>query len=97
MGVFSSLVEAPLLPAAGAGNNASPVTTYLGRLAPGSRRGQLAALSTVALLISKGSADAQGINWASLTYPQAAAVRATSASRPIRGRTLPCLAGDAQG
>lgn len=92
MGVSSSLIEAPLLPAAAAGNNASPVTTYLGRLAPGSRRGQLAALKTVALLISKGSADAQGINWASLTYLQTAAVRATLSERYAPNTTKRMLA-----
>jgi integrase/recombinase XerD len=81
MGVSSSLIEAPLLPAAAAGNKASPVTTYLCRLAPGSRRGQLAALNTIAHLLTKGAADAQGINWASLTYLQTAAVRAAISER----------------
>jgi len=81
MGVSSSLIEAPLLPAAAAGNKASSVTTYLCRLAPGSRRGQLAALNTIAHLLTKGAANAQGINWASLTYLQTAAVRAAISER----------------
>ena len=42
MSASTTLIETPLFPAAAAGTKASPVTTYLGRLAPGSRRGQLA-------------------------------------------------------
>jgi hypothetical protein len=66
MGVSSLLIDAPLLPVSAAGNNSSPVATYLGRLAPGSRRGQLDALNTIARILTKGSADAKGIDWASL-------------------------------
>jgi site-specific recombinase XerD len=91
MGVSSSLIEA-LRPAAAAGSSTNPVATYLARLAPGSRRGQLAALNTVALLINKSAADAQGINWASLTYAQTAAVRATLAERYAPNTTKRMLA-----
>jgi site-specific recombinase XerD len=81
MSVSSSLIEALLIPAAATGNNTSPVSTYLARLAPGSRRGQLAALNTIARLLGKGSADAEGINWASLRYPQTAAIRVALSER----------------
>jgi site-specific recombinase XerD len=92
MSASSMLIEASPLPAAAAGSSTNPVATYLARLAPGSRRGQLAALNTVALLISKGAADAQGINWASLTYAQTAAVRATLAERYAPNTTKRMLA-----
>lgn len=62
-------------------NYTSPVATYLARLAPGSRRGQLAALNTIARLLAKGSADAEGINWASLKYPQTAVIRVALSER----------------
>jgi len=63
MGVSSLPIEAPLLSASAARNDNSPVATYLGRLAAGSRRGQLDALNTIARLLTKGSADAEGVNW----------------------------------
>jgi hypothetical protein len=61
--------------------DASPAGVYLGRLAPCSRRGQLDALNTIARLLTKGSADAETVNWASLSYPQTAAVRAALVER----------------
>jgi len=76
MSASTSLIEAPLFPAAMWGDNASPVVSYLARLAKGSRRAQFAALNKVALLISTGAADAQSLDWARLTYVQTAAVRA---------------------
>jgi site-specific recombinase XerD len=92
MSVSSLPIEAPLLPAAAAGNNTSPVATYLGRLAAGSRRGQLDALNTIARLLSKGSADAEGIDWASLKYPQTAAIRAALSDRYAPNTTKRMLA-----
>jgi len=81
MGLSSLPIEAPLLPASAATNINSPVTTYLGRLSAGSRRGQLGALNTIARLLTKGSADAEGVNWASLRYPQTAAIRVALSGR----------------
>jgi len=52
-------------------------------LAAGSRRGQLDALNTIARLFTKGSADAEGIDWASLKY---------RFSRQTRGAAAPQLA-----
>ena len=85
-------IGASLLPAAAAGNNTSPVATYLGRLAAGSRRGQLDALNTIARLLSKGSADAEGIDWASLKYPQTAAIRVALSDRYAPNTTKRMLA-----
>lgn len=82
---------APLLPAAAAGNNTGPVATYLGRLAAGSRRGQLDALNTIARLLSKGS-DAEGVDWANLKYPQTAAIRAGLSDRYAPNTTKRMLA-----
>jgi site-specific recombinase XerD len=81
MSVSTVLIEAPLFPAAVWGDCASPVASYLARLAPGSRRGQIYALNKLALLISNGAADAHALNWASLIYSQTASVRATLAER----------------
>ena len=61
--------------------DASPAGVYLGRLAPGSRSGQLDALNTIARLLTNGSADAETVNWASLSYPQPTAVRAALVER----------------
>jgi hypothetical protein len=45
MSVSSLVIQSLLLPPSAAGSKTSPVATYLGRLAPGSRRGQLDALT----------------------------------------------------
>lgn len=92
MSVSSLPIEAPLLPASAAGNNTSPVATYLGRLGPGSRRGQMGALNTIARLLTRGSADAQGIDWASLKYPQTAAIRVALSGRYAPNTTKRMLA-----
>ena len=92
MGVSSLLIDAPLLPASAAGNNTSPVATYLGRLGPGSRRGQMDALNTIARLLTRGSADAEGIDWASLKYPQTAAIRVALSGRYAPNTTKRMLA-----
>jgi hypothetical protein len=92
MGVSSLPIEAPLLPVSAARNDNSPVATYLGRLAAGSRRGQLDALNTIARLLTKGSADAEGVNWASLKYPQTAAIRAALTERYAPNTTKRMLA-----
>jgi integrase/recombinase XerD len=92
MSVSSLLIQSPLLPPSAAGSKISPVATYLGRLAPGSRRGQLGALNTIARLLSKGAADAGGIDWASLKYPQTAAVRVALSDRYAPNTTNKMLA-----
>ena len=92
MSVSSLPIEAPLLPASAAGHNTSPVATYLGRLGPGSRRGQMGALNTIARLLTRGSADAQGIDWASLKYPQTAAIRVALSGRYAPNTTKRMLA-----
>lgn len=92
MGVSSVLIDAPLLPVSAAGNNTSPVATYLVRLAPGSRRGQLDALNAIARLLTKSSADVEGIDWASLRYPQTAAVRVALSDRYAPNTTKRMLA-----
>ena len=92
MGVSSLLIDAPLLPASAAGNNTSPVATYLGRLGPGSRRGQMGALNTIARLLTRGSADAQSIDWASVKYPQTAAIRVALSGRYAPNTTKRMLA-----
>ena len=48
MSASTSLIEPPLFPAAAWGDSASPVASYLARLATGSRRAQFAALNKVA-------------------------------------------------
>src|SRR5437764_913527 len=58
-----------------------PVEVFLNRLAPGSRRGQAQALDAIAKLLTNGCSNARSLNWASLRYPQTAAVRATLAER----------------
>jgi site-specific recombinase XerD len=92
MGVTSLPIEAPLLPASAAGSNISPVATYLGRLAAGSRPGQLDALNTIARLLSMGAADAEGIDWVSLRYPQTAAIRVALSDRYAPNTTKRMLA-----
>ncbi len=92
MSVSSLLIQSPLLPAAAAGSKTSPVATYLGRLAPGSRRGQLDALNTIARRLAKGSADAEGTDWASLKYPQTAAIRVALSERYAPNTTKRMLA-----
>jgi len=72
--------------------DASPAGVYLGRLAPGSRRGQLEALDTIARLLTNGSADAETVSWASLSYPQTAAVRAALVERYAPNTTKRMLA-----
>jgi site-specific recombinase XerD len=82
----------PSLIAADVKANTSPVAVYLARLASGSRRGQLDALNAIARLLTKGSADAEGIDWASLKYPQTAAIRAALTERYAPNTTKRMLA-----
>jgi site-specific recombinase XerD len=81
MSVSSPLIQPSLLPGGMLGTDTGPVASYLARLAPGSRRGQLSALNKVALLISRGAADVHTFNWAALAYPQTSAVRTALSER----------------
>ena len=65
---------------------------YLARLSSGSRRAQLSALNKVALLISNGAANSETLNWASLKYPQTAAIRFALADRYAPNTTKRMLA-----
>jgi site-specific recombinase XerD len=69
-----------------------PVVSYLGRLGSGSRRGQRHALDVIARLLTNGSADADGVNWATLQYAQAAALRAALVERYAPNTTKRMLA-----
>ena len=80
------------LAAAGVGANTNPVTAYLARLAPGSRCGQLDALKMIARLLTKSSADAEGVSWANLKYSQTAAIRAALTERYAPNTTKRMLA-----
>lgn len=92
MSVSSVQGVVPPLTAANVKANTSPVAVYLARLASSSRRGQLDALNMIARLLTKGSADAEGVNWASLKYPQTAAIRAALTERYAPNRTKRMLA-----
>ena len=80
------------LAAGDVGANTNPVIAYLARLAPGSRCGQLDALNTIARLLTKGSADAEGVSWANLKYSQTAAIRAALTERYAPNTTKRMLA-----
>ena len=83
---------APPLTAAEVKARTSPVAVYLARFASGSRRGQLDALNTIARFLTKVSADAEGVDWASLNCPQTAAIRATLTERYAPNTTKRMLA-----
>ena len=92
MSVSTALIEASLFPSAVLGNTRCPVASYLARLSSGSRRAQLSALNKVALLISNGAANSETLNWASLKYPQTAAIRFALADRYAPNTTKRMLA-----
>ncbi len=75
MGVLVPIQQKNALPEATGSPYSSPVGIYLGRLAPGSRRGIVVALNTIAAHLSNGTADAYGFDWAGLRYQQTSAVR----------------------
>lgn len=58
-----------------------PVEVFLSRLGPGSRTSQKQALDTIAALLSNGCCDSGSLDWASLRYPQTAAIRAALVER----------------
>ncbi len=75
MGLVVPIHHQKPVPEATGRPDSSPVDVYLGRLAPGSRRGIVVALNTIAGQLSNGSADAFNFDWASLRYDQTSAVR----------------------
>ncbi|RMD98844.1 MAG: integrase [Deltaproteobacteria bacterium] len=58
-----------------------PAAVYLARLASGSRRTMRQALETIARLLTAGTLDAEGLNWAAIRYPHVVALRALLAER----------------
>jgi site-specific recombinase XerD len=75
MGVVVQIGHQKGVPVATGRPDSNPVDVYLGRLAPGSRRGIRVALETIARNLSNGSADAMSFNWAGLRYHQTSSVR----------------------
>jgi site-specific recombinase XerC len=59
-----------------------PVTVYLSRLAPGSRRTMAQALSSVAKILSGGLADLHTFDWSCLTYEHTSTLPSLLASEP---------------
>jgi len=58
-----------------------PVAVYLARLSQGSRRSQMAALNTMASLLTSDRLDAEALPWHQLQYPHTQALRAALAER----------------
>jgi site-specific recombinase XerD len=75
MGVVVQIGQQKAVPGATGRPDSNPVEVYLGRLAPGSRRGIRVALETIARHLSNGTADALSFDWASLRYQETSAVR----------------------
>src|SRR6476659_1579832 len=85
------------VPVAFAAVSIHQVDVFLNRLAPGSRREQAQALHAIAKLLTNGCSDARGLNWASLRYPQTAAVRPPWSSDMPRIRHACSLAWGVEG
>ncbi len=92
MHLKTDLKHGDFLPSVSGQADANPVAVYLARLAPGSRRGQRNALDMIARLLTNGSADAEGVNWATVRYAQAVAVRAVLVERYAPNTTKRMLA-----
>jgi integrase/recombinase XerD len=75
MGVLVPIQQHRAVPVATGRPDSNPVDIYLGRLAPGSRRGIVVALNTISGHLSNGTTDAYGFDWAGLRYQQTSAVR----------------------
>lgn len=75
MGVVVPIGQQKAIQKATGKADSSPVATYLGRLAPGSRRGIVVALSAIAQHLSAGKADPMVFDWARLRYHDTATVR----------------------
>jgi site-specific recombinase XerD len=75
MGVLVPIQQHDAVPGATGRPDSNPVGVYLGRLAPGSRRGIRVALETIARHLSNGTIEAITFPWAALRYHQTSAVR----------------------
>jgi site-specific recombinase XerD len=75
MGVLVPIQQQKPIPGATGRPDSNPVAIYLGRLAPGSRRGIRVALETIAKHLSGGKTDALAFDWAGLRYHQTSSVR----------------------
>jgi site-specific recombinase XerD len=60
---------------------AHPVATYLGRVGVASGRGFRIALNNIAGIVSNGTKDCYGLDWASLTYQETSRIREALAAR----------------
>jgi site-specific recombinase XerD len=75
MGVLVPIQQQKAVPVGTGRPETNPVDIYLGRLAPGSRRGIRVALETISRHLSNRKADAMMFDWASLRYQNTSAVR----------------------
>jgi site-specific recombinase XerD len=75
MGVLVPIQQQKPVPEATGRPHRSPVDVYLGRLAPGSRRGIVVSLNAIATYLSNVTTDAISFDWPSLRYQQTSAVR----------------------
>lgn len=71
---------------------ADPVQSYLALLLPGSRRGQLQALTTIACILTGGTGDSNTVDWAGLNYAHTAGIRAALVERYSPNTTKRILA-----
>ncbi len=73
------------------GPTRDPVTLYLARLSPGSRRVMASALQSVARMLSRGLLDAETVPWHHLRYEHVQGVRASllATLSPKRGSRSP--------
>lgn len=72
----TALVQRVELPA-----DRHPPTVYLSRLAPGSRRTMHQALNVITGILTTGQDDARGLDWSTIHYQHARAVRTVLAER----------------
>jgi site-specific recombinase XerD len=75
MGVIVPIRQQKAVPVGTGKPNSNPVEAYLGRLAPGSRRGIVVSLNAIAANLTNGKADAFSFSWPGLRYQQTSAVR----------------------
>jgi site-specific recombinase XerD len=80
VGVESDL-HLNLVPSQSGALSQNPVAVYLARLAPGSRRSQLGALKTIALILSDGQIGIDELPWHQLGYQHTQALRSVLAER----------------
>jgi integrase/recombinase XerD len=91
MGVVVQIMKQKAVPEATGGPDSNPVEVYLGRLSPGSRRGIVVALSTIAGHLLCGQTDPLAFDWAGLRYQETAAVRQYLARKHSPKTTNLCI------